>query len=149
MFAANGQPNRWGTNRPLLAVAKWHALTLALVLSLVAATVPILDPAKGWLAYAVAGVAIIAGVVAVGLMVVGRGRMLEAVATAVFLSIATVLFTINLVASVNSSKAAADAVAKATIKEGEVRQEPEKAEADRTSAAEMLKKADEAVRNSE
>jgi hypothetical protein len=96
------------------------------------------------LTYGIAAGAIIVGLAAVGFSIAARKSMLECAVTAVFLAVAGLLFSINIVVSANRSKTATDAEAKAAAKEDEVRREREKAEAAEKAAAEKLKKAEEA-----
>jgi multidrug efflux pump subunit AcrA (membrane-fusion protein) len=131
-----------------LGAAKWAALSSAMLLSLVAALLP-LAGFGGPLSYAVAGFAIVAGLAAVGIVIAARRTMLEGAAIAVFLSLAGLVFTINLAVTESKSNAAADAMAKAAAKENDLRPEGEKTATEQQSAAAMLQAAKELAAKAE
>jgi hypothetical protein len=141
--------HRQGAVHLVLAAAKWATLVLAILLSLSAAALPLTGVGGGFLAYGVAGLAMIVGLVAIGLSLVSRRSMLESAVVCLFLAVAGLLFSINIAVSASKSDAAADVMAKAKAQEDQVRQEREKGEAAQKSAAEMLKKAEEAPAKAE
>jgi hypothetical protein len=134
----NNQP-RGGLVRTYLDVAKWFALGSAMLLSLVAAGLPLAGLGE-LLTYAVAGLAIVVGFGAIGLVIAARRSMLESAFIAIFLSVAGLLFTINIAVTASKSKAAADEMAKATAKEKEVRPESDKSATGQKATAEVLPK---------
>jgi uncharacterized protein (TIGR03067 family) len=139
-----GQPDnqpRGVVFRTYLDAAKWLALGSAMLLSLLAAILP-LAGFSGMLSYAVAGLAVVVGFAAIGLVIAARRPMLETAVLAVFLAVAGLLFTINVAVTAGKSKAATDATAKAMAKENELRKEEAKSSAGQKATAEMPPKAE-------
>jgi hypothetical protein len=143
----DNQP-RAGAGRAYLDAAKWFALSLAILLALMSAVLPLVG-FDGLPSYAVAGFAVVAGFGAVGLVIVGRRSMMEGAIIAVFLSVAGLLFTINLAVTASKSEAAADVMAKATAKENEFRQEGEKSASGQKSTADMSPEAKDSAAKAE
>ena len=134
---------------PLLTVAKWFILSLAMVLALSAATLPLVGVESEPLNYGVAGGAILVGLAAVLLSIMARKSLLEGAVTTVFLAVTGLLVSMNIVMASSRTRTAADAMARAVAKEDEVQQIREQGEAAQKSAAEILKKAEAAEAKAE
>jgi hypothetical protein len=141
---------RQGEGSTLWAVLRWASMILAILASLSAAGLAIVRPGVvPEVGYAVAGLAIVCGLLAVVFSLISRGAMFGTAITALFLGVASLLFSINFTAAANTRKAAADVMAKAVAKEEEVRKDREGGEQARKEAAEILKKAEEAPARAE
>jgi hypothetical protein len=132
--------------RTYLDAAKWLALGSAMLLSMLAAILP-LAGFGGLLSYAVAGFAVVVGFSAIGLVIAARRPMLETAVLAVFLAVAGLLFTINVTVTASKSNAAAAAMAKAAAKENEVRQHAEKLATEQKAVADVTPKGEESAAN--
>jgi hypothetical protein len=119
-------------------------LALAGAISLASIVLPIAGLGDGLLSYAVAGLAILTGLVALALSVLARGTLFGAAVSCVFLGASGLFFAVGHANNSRDEKAAADAMAKARAKEDEVKRDQDKADEARKAAADMLKKAEEA-----
>jgi hypothetical protein len=119
-------------------------LALAGAISLASIVLPIAGLGDGLLSYAVAGLAILTGLVALALSVLARGTLFGAAVSCVFLGVSALFFALGHANHLRDEKTAADAMVKARAKEDQVKRDQEKADEARKDAADMLKKAEEA-----